>query len=1038
MSDLPPHSNGGHDDEVGVSDGRVVRGRLLGHLAERFQRRVTVIEAGAGFGKTTLLHQARAEAVEHGLGIDVLVTAPRRGLDADELVSAIIGGLRRHGDVRAAPGVDVTAVSDSIWSLAPTPCCVVIDDAQALTEDAVDTVIRLAERMPTNGHLLVVSRPSRTGLVARLVRSGAPSLDETDLAFDVDEQAAFAASRRVPFDPGRLSGWPAMLELEVRVGRSGAIEYLIDEVLSALPDEQLETCRRLAVCAAVDDETASRILGRTTTVSVETAGLPLVTRTPLPTTGGVVPASSLGVEVKLHDLLRDALLAGWTDLERRAAERRAAHVAAELGRDEEAISLFAQAGDLEAVRSIARRLAGNLHLPGTIEHRVAIGRLLRDALGDSVETDVFVAVRRVLETPQGAEDDLHRVLARARAAGDRELEAVCRLRLADLANQAADPVALGAEVELIDALAADGVRDAVRSSFLPHVWLRTITNRHDEVVEFLDQHRFVHPDLDPEMVQLADFYRLLHVAYTGHIDAALAAADRLTRLPHGLFSNRLDGFRMVQRWMLGRLTADDRRATERLVDLIHAAGQFHLFVEGAATTALFHSSAGDTCRAAQLLDRAEAELHRLPPGAWARHTVAQARAVLDLMGGDEDGAAQRLAGAVPVGGIASLPRFIYGVTAALTYVLVPSTRATWEADRAGPDHLLRRDVGRALVALRERADPSPAAGLPWEHVDALRTWAYEPHLAELALAAAESGATHAQRVVDGLRLDPRSVLHRLGSSGPVVIRDRARRLAQTMPRRPEYVLEIRVLGPIELRRDGQAVTDEAWVRRQRVRDLLALLVEHRRIDRTRAATMMWPDKDPVSAGGNFRYTLGQLQAVMEPQRGRDRPWFVRTEGADLVLTDGELLRIDVDEFGEHLRTVASAERAGRPALALEAALSACELYRGDYLAGVTTSDDAFYRGLQLRGQFVDAATRAADLLLGLGELERAEELALRAARAETGHEASHRTLADVLVAQHRPGAARDVLRPLLSTLADAGIRPDAATVSLARRLGVEV
>ena len=67
-----------------VSEGSLLRPRLLALLQDRWQRRLTAVVAGAGFGKTTLLSQAVAENRLTPLGrdwrwVDVVGGGPERG-----------------------------------------------------------------------------------------------------------------------------------------------------------------------------------------------------------------------------------------------------------------------------------------------------------------------------------------------------------------------------------------------------------------------------------------------------------------------------------------------------------------------------------------------------------------------------------------------------------------------------------------------------------------------------------------------------------------------------------------------------------------------------------------------------------------------------------------------------------------------------------------------------------------------------------------------------------------------------------------------
>jgi len=66
---------------------QIHRDRLLGQLRGRFERRLTLVVAGPGFGKTSLLAQAAAEDRLAPLGSDVWLSA----VPADAYVSGLAG-----------------------------------------------------------------------------------------------------------------------------------------------------------------------------------------------------------------------------------------------------------------------------------------------------------------------------------------------------------------------------------------------------------------------------------------------------------------------------------------------------------------------------------------------------------------------------------------------------------------------------------------------------------------------------------------------------------------------------------------------------------------------------------------------------------------------------------------------------------------------------------------------------------------------------------------------------------------------------------
>ena len=556
------------------------------------------------------------------------------------------------------------------------------------------------------------------------------------------------------------------------------VQYLFEELLGGLEPDLLMCLRRLALHVPIDDDLIDAVtLHEATRDDVGPDDRP--TR---PTLSDVVEALPLTTwsddrnSIIVHDLVREALVADLDDTDRRWALERIATVLADRGEFAAAVKLYEEAGDLAAVERIARRLVDDLYIRDATESNRRLLEALRRPLGQPLVLDVLDGVLTLLDRPERARPILEDAARRSRAADDGALETLCVMRLADDAYCAADHDALDRHVERLNELAAAGSPSAQRLAFVGEVWRRSLAGRHDDVVELVDgilsEGSSKGSPVDAEVRDFALFSWVIHRAYSGHIVDALDGADAVRRMPDGLYANRLAGFELVQRWQLGELTAQDRAGAVRLVDRIEAMGQAALFVEGAATTALFHASAGDVATASMLLERAERYVRRLPATAWPVHTVAQCRAVLEVMVGDEDAAAATLRAALPERGVGGLPRFVYGATAALSYVLVEETRPVWDERPCGPDHRLCFEVAHALVALRESGDTKLAAALPWGELQRLRTWAYEPHLAELAVGALHAGVTAAAFALDDLRHDPRRHLAALaeGGDGPLAQR----------------------------------------------------------------------------------------------------------------------------------------------------------------------------------------------------------------------------------------------------------------------------
>src|SRR3712207_106506 len=206
----------------------------------------------------------------------------------------------------------------------------------------------------------------------------------------------------------------------------------------------------------------------------------------------------------------------------------------------------------------------------------------------------------------------------------------------------------------------------------------------------------------------------------------------------------------------------------------------------------------------------------------------------------------------------------------------------------------------------------------------------------------------------------------MSAAGPAPVAATARRLLREMPAAPTYRLELRVLGPMQLRRNGTVVVAPE-LRRERVRQLLGYLLAHDRPTRAAVTADLWPDLDEVAAARNLRVTLAYLHALMEPDRSEpDAPYFVRSSGPILHLVVDEALQVDVVEFERHLDAAARLERQGAPSAALAAYQQALRLWDTDYLPDVSGGDWLQWERDRPRGRFVGAAVRAGELLLARG------------------------------------------------------------------------
>src|SRR5689334_22540716 len=193
------------------------RPRLLARLEARWQHPVTVVQAGAGFGKSTLLAQAvRANSVEPR-GIDAWHACTPGDVDGDVLgpaLLALLGVPNRSHDAAAQ-------IADTIAAYSPIDVCVVLDDAHEARpgSSGADLIDRLLRRLPDNGHLVLAARHAPPVRLSRLRAGGRlVEITQDDLLFTPDETSAMARQLgRPPAAAVALGGWPALVRLALTV-----------------------------------------------------------------------------------------------------------------------------------------------------------------------------------------------------------------------------------------------------------------------------------------------------------------------------------------------------------------------------------------------------------------------------------------------------------------------------------------------------------------------------------------------------------------------------------------------------------------------------------------------------------------------------------------------------------------------------------------------------------------------------------------------------------------------------------------------------
>jgi LuxR family transcriptional regulator, maltose regulon positive regulatory protein len=343
----------------------------------------------------------------------------------------------------------------------------------------------------------------------------------------------------------------------------------------------------------------------------------------------------------------------------------------------------------------------------------------------------------------------------------------------------------------------------------------------------------------------------------------------------------------------------------------------------------------------------------------------------------------------------SVARLVDRAFVAVQYVLLPATRAWWDAQPLEGCFVLARDLGRALVALRagEAVDRSrlPAIGV-------IRAFLPPAWVGELA------GDDPAEPAAGSAAL-------------------------------PEVPVHLRLLGPVQLLRGGDAVV-HPHLRRQRVRELLTYLVIHHGATREQIAADLWPDLTEAAAARNLRVQLSYLTQLLEPPDtpGRDRSLLRRT-GDRVELVEGPQLTADVWTMDRLLDQAAQAERHRAPSMALTSYQQAVAEYRGPLLADTHHPPEWLLPHRErLQRRFAAAAIRAGDLLIATGAVEEPMRLARLALAADESSEPAHQLLISAHLAADDPHAARLALDDCHRMLDALGAPPDRRTLMLTRKI----
>ena len=267
------------------------RTRLLERLSAGRSRRVTLLEAPAGFGKTTLLAQWRERLLAEGVRVAWLT------LDADDSAERLAAymafalqeagvemsatGLLQDGHLGAPAGTPAVHALLHAATRVQQQICLILDDVERVTDADVhmqlDTLIRYA---PENLHVALAARANPGLSLSHLALMGQlNAIDAGALRFTPAEMNACLEGSAAAHDLGAVreqtEGWPVALQivralamkdpLEARGMRRDhapqavAATYFTEQLVRGLTERQLQFLCDVSLLDAVSVELADYV-----------------------------------------------------------------------------------------------------------------------------------------------------------------------------------------------------------------------------------------------------------------------------------------------------------------------------------------------------------------------------------------------------------------------------------------------------------------------------------------------------------------------------------------------------------------------------------------------------------------------------------------------------------------------------------------------------------------------------------------------------------------------------------------------------------
>ncbi len=1049
--------------------GPLRRPRLERRLDEGLERRLTLVTADAGFGKSTLLAQWADERPAAWLNL----THDERHVG--RLVMSIVGAIRgaanlsverETGTHQENPSPDALAswLAIELASRLERNLVLVLDDVQELGSRgaAPQFLEALVLQAPAKLHLVLASRSGPPFRTQRLRGHGEVlEITASALAFRPEEIEALLAeslgpSARALTTPlgAATEGWPAAVRLAIEVLRplsaserlaaidrlrktdSPVLTHLAEEVIGHQPEGVKEYLRRMA------------ILDQFTVDSSEALGFARSRATidRLLQTGLAVRRGD--VEFALHALIRDFALArmALTADERGEVHRRAAAWFESAGDIAAALQHAIDSGDAQGVRRLLVAHGERLTLSGqasavtnaasavsTLDTHPELNQVIGEAYAVRGEWDKALASYRraasgperptarlawlhgQLEWDRGHLDDAFDAFSRGTVDGSRPADEALLL--------ASRAIALWNRGETKDAetTAEEALECATRSGdsrALAYARMAVgMTAIGWPAARRREQFRLALGGAE----ESGDV--LLAIRLHVNLCAISPPADGLAEIEPAIHLAEMAGADIPFAIALNTRGEDLLalgRYDDAAVDLRHAIRIFEASGSTRATWALMNlgdvaRERGDLALARSFYDDAD---RRAKQADDAQGLICSRAGTARLLALAEPEEARELAHdaverARPLQLYVARSLLAAGWVAAVQNRVDEAQVISEEAETAARDQGWPSAVAEALeLRAMSAGNADQRVGLL---EDARAVWReigsdVGVSRVDVAIASLRGDRVAARRATRRLRI--LGVSHRAADAAGILA---------CLSAPAATTLEIRTLGGFAVIREGRPVAIGAW-RSRKARDVLKMLVARRGrpIPREELVEIFWPAASPAEASNRLSVATSLIRSVLDPGKEHPPNHFVEADRESLALVRNRV-SIDVEDFLAEAE--AGLRASGEPQSAVAMLEDAEAIYAGDFLEEDAYQDWAVGLREEARATYIAVARRLAQAAAARGGHDVASRYLRRVLERDRYDESAHLDLVRSLAEAGQHGEARRAYRAYVGRMDELEVEP---------------